>query len=589
MNGLRVSQMHPLFFALVVTALSTGIASGGDADLEWSTFLGGIGEDTAAAIAVDGAGNVYVAGTTVSSDFPTSPGAFDTSYNAWDECFVTKLNDAGTAIIYSTLMGGSSSEGALAIALDSSGNAYITGETYSSDFPTKPGAFDISYNGFYDCFAAKLNNTGTDLVYSTYLGGGNSDKGAAIVVDSMDHAYIAGETYSSDFPTTAGSYDTSYNGYFECFVMKINTTGTDLVYSTYLGGFNSDRGKGIALDSSGNVYVTGETFSPDFPTTPGAFDTSFNGGWDAFVTKLNDQGSALDYSTVLGGGGYDHGFAIALDSSESPYIAGTTSSSNFPITDGAHDSSHEGSSEGFATKISPSGNALVYSTFLGGNGSDDSCLGIAVNSLGKAYVTGYTTSSDFAMVPNSYDTSYNGGQDAFVVILDQLGSSLDYSTFLGGSNAEESSCIALSGSGNVHVAGFTNSTGFPVTLGSYDTSYNSNTDAFVAKFDILFPPATPTPAIPPTATPTSTPEIAPGAWESVSLSYASLLGGKDPMLRVFRDNYLREIPGGNALVRVFYANLPWAAELVNRDPLARATVWVALVPSVPIAELLASH
>ena len=263
-----------------------------DPGLSYSTFLGGSGSDFGNSIALDASGNAYVAGETQSTNFPTTLGAFDTSYYGLD-AFVTKLNHTGSALVYSTFLGGthSGTDAVEGIALDASGNAYVTGLTFGG-FPTTPGAFDTWGNGASDVFVTKLNPTGSALVYSTYIGGSGNESGRGIAVDASGNAYVTGSTWvtiGNPFPTTPGAFDTSYNGDSDPFVTKLNPTGSALVYSTLLGGSISDWGSEIAVDASGNAYVTGQTYSTNFPTTPGAFDTSHNGAGDAFVTKLNQH------------------------------------------------------------------------------------------------------------------------------------------------------------------------------------------------------------------------------------------------------------------------------------------------------------
>jgi hypothetical protein len=295
------------------------------------------------AIAVDGAGSAYVTGETQSDDFPTTPGAFDTSLDGyWSDAFVAKLNPAGSGLAYATFLGGSDTDIGFGIAVDGADSAYVTGRTFSSNFPTTPGAFDVSFNGFNDAFVLKLNPAGSGLAYATFLGGSSSntgaaDYGAAIAVDGAGSAYVTGETASSDFPTTPGAFDPSYNG---AFVAKFNPTGSGLVYATFLGGGGTDRGYAITVDGAGSAYVTGETSSSNFPTTPRALDTSLNGSYDAFVAKLNPAGSGLAYATFLGGNSYDYGYAIAVDGAGSAYVAGDTRSSDFPTTSGAFDPSY---------------------------------------------------------------------------------------------------------------------------------------------------------------------------------------------------------------------------------------------------------
>ncbi|MCG2680311.1 MAG: SBBP repeat-containing protein, partial [Kiritimatiellae bacterium] len=443
--------------------------------LIYSTYLDGSDMDSSDCIVVDGSGNAYVTGYTDSTDFPTTAGAYDTSYNGWREGFITKINASGTALVYSTYLGGSGPDHPSSIAIDSSGNAYVTGHTSSIDFPTTVGAYDTSHNGkTYDTFITKLNASGTALVYSTYLGGSGDDYTSSITLDGSGNAYVTGSTDSNDFPATAGAYETSYiyNGWREGFITKLNASGTALVYSTYLGGNGEDWIYSIALDHSGNAYVTGGTYSTDFPTTSGAYDTSYNGGRSAaFITKLNATGTALVYSTYLEGSSYDSGYSIALDGSGNAYVTGNTYSTDFPVTPGTYGTSFNGETEGFITKLNASGTTLLYSTYLGGNGSDFIAC-IVIDSSGNACVTGETISTDFPVTPGAYDTIFNGGRDGFITKLNASGTALVYSTYLGGSGHDSGTGIALDGSGNAYVTGSTNSTDFPTTAGAYDTSYN---------------------------------------------------------------------------------------------------------------------
>ncbi|MEP6910697.1 MAG: SBBP repeat-containing protein [Actinomycetota bacterium] len=399
-------------------------------ELLYSTFLGGTDYDASSGIAVDGAGDAYITGTTDSADFPVTLGAFDTSYNRYD-AFVSKLNADGSNLLYSTFLGGGSPEGrGSRIAIDGAGNAYVTGTTTSPDFPTTPGAFDTSLNGsplwycVVDAFVSKLNATGSELLYSTYLGGSCSEPHADIAVDGAGDAYVTGSTESDDFPITAGAFDTSPDVGTDAFVTKLNAAGSDLLYSTFLAGSGSDSGDGIAVDGAGSAYVTGSTASSDFPTTPGVIDTE-NNGLDAFVTKLNVAGSGLLYSTYLGGSGFlsasgsDAGFGIAVDGAGAAYVTGRTGSADFPTTPGAFDSSLNGGGSGylnngdddaFVTKLNAAASKTLYSTYLGGTASDGG-IGLAVDSSGDAYITGVTLSADFPTTAGAFDLSYNGGPD----------------------------------------------------------------------------------------------------------------------------------------------------------------------------------
>jgi hypothetical protein len=383
--------------------------------LVYSTYLGGAADDVPAGIAVDGSGNAYLTGHTASSTFPTTSGAFDTTLGGTDDVFVTKLNASGAAPVYSTYVGGSGFDGGLGIALDASGNAYLAGNSNSSDFPTTSGAFQASLGGSYDAVVTKLNARGSGLAYSTYLGGSKDEEGRAIALDGSGNAYVAGRTDSSNLPTTSGAFDTSSNGSLDMFVTKLNASGSSAAYSTYLGGGGNDRGRGIAVDGSGSAYVTAFVSSSDFPTTSGAFDTSYNGNRDATVTKLNAGGSGLVYSAYLGGTGEDQGNAITVDGSGSAYVVGNTASSDFPTTAGEDTTYNGGLADGFVTKVDASGSSLASAAFLGGAGEDEAD-GVVVNTGGNVYVAGYTLSSDFPITAGAFDTTLGGTRDAFVQV-----------------------------------------------------------------------------------------------------------------------------------------------------------------------------
>src|SRR5206468_1993499 len=326
-------------------------------------------------------------------------GAFDTALGATSnplDVFVSNLNPNGSALIYSTYLGGGANDFGRAIAIDAAGNAYVTGQTTSRDFPTTGGAFITTtpqpppLGSPNDAFVTKLNATGSALVYSTLLGGGQDiDDGLGIAVDGAGNAYVTGQTGSSDFPVTAGAFDTTSNGSFDAFVTKLNSTGSALVYSTFLGGSNNDFGDALAIDAAGNAYVSGGTQSPEFPTTPSAFDTVFNGTSESFLIKLNPVGSALVYSTFLRGGGA----AIAVDANNNVWVTGGAAA-DAPTTADAFSRVHGGGgSDVYVAELNATGSALVFATFLGGANSEGGS-GIALDTVGNVYVTGRTLSAN---------------------------------------------------------------------------------------------------------------------------------------------------------------------------------------------------
>jgi hypothetical protein len=457
-----------------------------DPALIYSSFLGTGEYDYGYGIAVDGNGAAYVTGIAAWSDFPLTPGAFDTTW-VNGEAFVSKFSPSGSSLIYSTFLGGNGSERGMAVTVDGSGNAYVTGRTDSTDFPTTPGAFDTNFNGSQDIFIAKLNSTGTEVHYSTYLGGTGSDSGNGIAIDGYGNALVTGDTSSGDLPVIVGSYDTGYNGSKDTVVAKLNNAGTGLSYLTYLGGTNDDEGNDIAVDGYGAAYIVGTTSSSNFPVTGGAYDTGYNSYQDVFVTKLNSAGTGVIYSTFLGGNQADYGLGIDADENRNAYITGTTNSTDFPTVTGSFDTSHNGDSDAFVLKLNAAGSNLVYSTFIGGStgtyGASDVGRGIAVDRGGNAYITGRTTSEDYPTTLDAFDTTLSPDDDVILTKLDSSGTYIHYSTYLGGNTAwgEGAYSVAVDRTGSAYITGDTYSSGYPTTPGAFDASHNGFWDAFVTK------------------------------------------------------------------------------------------------------------
>jgi len=476
-----------------------------DPVLTYSTYLGGSDTDYANGIAVDAFGNAYVTGYTASVDFPVvnavqaTPGggscSEDGTATACFDAFVSKLNSTGTALLYSTYLGGSDEDYGAAIAVDSSGDAYVAGYTYSTDFPVQ-NALQPNNAGGVDAFVTELSADGSSMVYSTYWGGSLDDVGTGIVVDSNGNAYLSGYTESTDFPVSSGAFQTTFGGgAHNAFVVRFDAGGALLGYSTYLGGDGDDYAYAAAVDSGSDAYVTGATNSSNFPTL-NAFQPGYAGGecavessnpypcYDVFISKLNPAGSALVYSTYLGGTGSDYGYAIALDSSANAYVTGYTTSLNFPTTSAAFQQTPANSYTSydvFVSKLNSSGSTLGYSTYLGGSGTQVA-YGIAVDSNGSAYLTGYNYGGNFPTA-NPAQGQNAGYYDAFVSVLNPAGSALSFSTYLGGSQDDFGCGIALDPSGNVYVTGATFSTDFPTTTGSFEPSYMGGPyDAFVTMY-----------------------------------------------------------------------------------------------------------
>lgn len=536
-----------------------------DPVLSYASYMGGSLNDSVTSIKVDATGAIYMTGFTASTNFPSKTGVqnnyggsnTELKMGQFGDAFVAKLNPAGTAVIYATYLGGSGEDLATSLAIDAAGNAYIAGSTQSANFPVSTAAPQRVYkgftndNGFYnpgDAFAAKLNAAGNQLVYATYLGGGLNDLALGIAVDTDGNAVVVGATTSSDFPTTAGAAIRTYRGANNTgpnfgpsiagdgFVTILNATGTAFNYSSFVGGAGRDGVSCVTLDAQNNIYLGGLTLSSDFPVTPGVVQSSFKGvpstvngstrvPGDGFVTKLTPAGAVI-YATFLGGARMDSVTGIAVDATGAAYVTGGTLSTDFPVTANALQATFRGTGsvgtigdayggDAFVAKLNPTATALVYSTYLGGAG-DEGGLGIAVDSTGSAYVTGFTLSNDFpkstdalqatnggfggqGIAPNSTfnlpERARNTG-DAFLTKLSPTGG-ITYSSFYGGNRDDAAAAIALDSAGNAYIGGNTlsaalagTSSGPQSTLSGIGTQWPRG-DGFVAKFDFGGKLATP--------------------------------------------------------------------------------------------------
>lgn len=468
-----------------------------DPVLIYGTYLGGTNNDFGWAIALDGAGNHYIAGETWSLDFPLFSPVQGSHPGGTRSAFVTKINSTGTALLYSTYLGGSGEDLALGIAVDGAGAAYVTGQTSSSNFPTVL-PIQGSTGGGWDAFVTKLDPSGSVIAYSTYLGGIGNDFGRGITVDRAGGAYLTGETLSINFPTTAAIQGT-YAGRSDAFVTKINASGMFLDYSTYLGGSASgalgdDLGTSIAVDSTGAAYVAGKTNSLNFPTVS-PLQPSPAGDFDVFITKINPAGTALMYASYLGGSRDDAASGVAVDGAGNVYLAGETKSSNFPTVFPIQESLR-GNTDLFVTKINAAGSAVVYSTYLGGTRSDVA-HGVALDGSNNAYITGWTDSSNFPVV-SPLQGSLLGPYDLIAARINAAGTALVYSTYLGSGGSEVGAAIAVDAAGAAYITGWSDSAGFP-TVGPVQPTRGGGVDGFVVK--ITHPAAGPDITVSDTAVP----------------------------------------------------------------------------------------
>jgi hypothetical protein len=459
-----------------------------DPTLIYSTYLGGAvptltfpdtDDDSYGGIAVDSSGNAYVTGDTDCYDFPVAGNPFQPTHAVTtgdSDAFVTKFSADGSTLIYSTFLGGTNDDVGWAIAVDSAGNAYLTGVTNSTDFPTLNAVQPANGGGPYDGFAAKLNPDGSKLIYSTYLGSSGTDEAYALTLDQQDNAYIGGYTDSSNYPVHNAVQPNNAGG-IDCFITKLTSAGA-IAYSTYLGGSSDDYTGGLAISPKGGLILVGETLSVDFPVV-NSLQSANGGGYDAFVAKLNAAGSKLTYSSYFGGSGDDGAFSVATDKYGHIYMQGTTTSTNFPAKNALQPVYGGGLNDSFVTKLNASGSAVIFSTYLGGNGADYS-WGLVVDSSDRVWAAGQTNSTNFPVTGDALQKTLAGGYDGYLIQLTAAGTKLRFSTYFGGSGDDHLGNIALDSNGGVYITGQTYSADFPL-MNPYQPVFKGLSDAFVAK------------------------------------------------------------------------------------------------------------
>lgn len=446
-----------------------------------STFMGDGGNDWGTAIANDAAGNVFVTGYSWSDNFPTTAGSFDEGYNGVKEAYVAKLTNDLSEVLVSSYLGGSSWDNGLAIAMEDNGQVIISGATGSADFPMAGASYDNGYNGgSNDVFVVKMDNDLSRIIASTFIGGDDDDYGYDLTVDNAGNIFVTGRTESMNYPTV-GAYDNAFNGGFEdVFVSKLNNSLSALLASTYLGGSTDEGADAIVTDEAGNVFVSGFTYSDDFPYAGVAYDSIHNGSGDIFVAKFNNNLNMLTAATFIGGTNFEESHAIALDESQNVFIAGYTGSPEYPSTPGVYDEIHNANHDAIITKLDNDLTTILASTFIGG-ADDDDTYGLVIEGAENVFITGITFSTDYPTTPNASFDTHGGRRDIFLSRFTFDLSELLESTYLGGGDNDWALDLTIDNAGSVFIGGGTYSGDFPMVGSPYDDTHNGGEDVVIAK------------------------------------------------------------------------------------------------------------
>ncbi|MFN7937227.1 MAG: SBBP repeat-containing protein [Bryobacteraceae bacterium] len=451
-----------------------------DPAIFYSTYVGGSLLDDVQALAVDVQGNAYVGGSTRSANFPVFNGLPNAQLSGTVDAFLTKVAFTGGELFYSTFLGGTREDQINGIAVDAAGNAHVVGETNSDDFPTTQNAYQRDLRGQVDAFAVKFSASGSQISYSTFIGEFDSEERAASVgLDPSGNAVITGYTTTFVFPTTEGAYDRSFNGAADIWLLQLNSTGQQLIFSTFFGGNSHDLPKSVVVDASGEIYLTGLTNSSDFPTTTGAFQRNLKGIQDAFVARFSQSGKRLVFSTLLGGTGQEVSFGMAIEPGGRVLVAGQTTSADYPTTTGAYQANNRGVTNAFLSRLSSDGSKMIASTLIGTTAVD---FASSVRPLDGGYmlITGYSSSNSFPTTGDAWQYSSGFLGDGFVSIFTPMANQLLFSSVVGGSGEDVVRVSAGGPNGDVYLAGVTGG-GVAISSDSFDPTFNGVSDGFLMR------------------------------------------------------------------------------------------------------------
>ena len=456
-----------------------------DPGIEWSSFLGGSGYDYAKDVASHTDGRLTITGYTASGSFPTTSGAFDRSFNASIDAFVTRFAADGKSLAWSTFIGGAGRDWPTSVAVDKNAVTTIAGYTESTRFPTTSGALSTKYGGTGDSFVARLSADGSKLLWSTFLGGSDYEICHAVAVDDSGHASVAGWTKSTNFPTSSGAYDSSYAAKGDAFVARIHSSGSSLVFGTYLGGANWDLLTGIGVHKDGSVSVAGECWGGGWPTTSGAFQTKYAGGKsDSVVARVSADGKKLLHSGYFGGSSWDPTYDLALDGDEA-IIIGQSWSPNLPVSGNAFQKKHAGGGDAFAARFDAKGSKIVFATYYGGSAGEDVAHAVGVDPFGAVVIAGWSKSSNLPVSAGAHQGTYGGKGDGFFARFSPDGSQLWHASYHGGAAYDPIHAAAVDTIGRIFVGGEAWWTDFPTSSGAFDRTYNGGGDATAGVIDLL--------------------------------------------------------------------------------------------------------